>query len=120
MSNLAIRLINKAVKEAWPVTDRNKQKAVKVITDILDNDEKEDKLKLSAARTLVMIDGINVKREENEIRKQPKHVIHHKDLTDAQLEEQLLARLEEMGIKHVPTAALPSLIGEENENENET
>jgi hypothetical protein len=77
------------------------------------HEDEDPRNKIMAVRTLTAIDNLNVQREKNEILKQPKHIIHHKDLSDEELAEQLQMKLQELGISAISQAALPSLMSED-------
>lgn len=104
-----VSLVRKAIKDDWPVTSQHRFAAVKLIGEVLSDEELGLKMKLMAVRTLGILDSINVKREENEIRKAPKHIIHHKDLTTEQLTAKIVELLPEVGIDDIPQAMLESL-----------
>ncbi len=104
-----IAITRKAIKEDWPVTNAQRTRAVASMLDILSNRELEPKLHISAIKTLVMMDGINVRREEIEVKKQPKHVIHHKELSTDELKAKISQFLSRMGLSGVNPAALSSL-----------
>lgn len=99
------RLITKAITERWPIEARMRHRVVEHTFDVLTNSEKEDSLRMTAANTLVKIDGLNLKQKELEIRVAPKHVIHTNMSLD-ELEERVKVLQEELGfeVKHTQPA----------------
>lgn len=102
-------LTNQALKGSWPVTARNKERAVKEVIDVLDDQEADTRTRMSAIRTLTMMEGLNLKEEENRIRQQPKHIIHT-DLSTEELMEKVQTMMGELGLNSAVTpAALEAL-----------
>ncbi len=95
------QLITKAIKERWPIEARMRHKVVEHTFDVLEDDDKDDHLRMTAANVLVKIDGLNLKEKELTIRAAPKHVIHT-NMSVEELEARVTELQEELGfeLKH--------------------
>lgn len=102
-------LIRRAVTERWPIPPSLREKIITQLEETIDSPILDLSLKLTAARTAVSIDALNLKEKELKIRSQPKHIIHTNMST-----EELLGRVrelqEELGIAN-PEAAQKMLPG---------
>ncbi len=106
-TNGDLRLVKHAIRDRWPVPQETRVEVITHITKVLSDPEKDDNLKNNVARTLVAIDGLNLKQEELRIREKPKHVIHTNMSMD-ELEGRISELQEELGISS-PAAALEAM-----------
>lgn len=107
-----VTLVNRAMKDRWPVTDEHRIKAMSQISKVLDTSE-DDKLKMMAVRTLLLADQLNLKEEELEIKKRPKMHIHA-DMSRDELVGRLTEVASRMGLDiskvSNPIAAIKGMI----------
>jgi len=98
------RLVRRAINERWPVSDRIRQRVMDHTEDILDDKEADPHLKMSACRTVMQADALNLKEKEIKARLAPK-VIVHTQLTTQELEDRIRELSNDLGIA-APVAAL--------------
>lgn len=103
-------LTRRAVREEWPVNNDQREKIVNRVMDIITKSE-DDKLALLGINTMVKIDWLNAKREDQRIAQMPKHVVHHTQMSNEELQTTIMQRLAELGMDSsmIPANALPSL-----------
>lgn len=82
-TSLDVTLVNKALKQRWPIPDNERPIIIRDIISIIKNPETNTDLKLKAANTLQRFDGLNIKHEENN---SIGLSIKLEDMTDAELE----------------------------------
>lgn len=108
-------LIRKAINERWPISPEIREKIVVETTDMLDSPD--GKLRLTAARTLVQIDALNLKEKELKIKSQPRAVIHT-NMSMEDLEKRIKELHAELGMLY-PAPALAALEARKEEEEEE-
>lgn len=102
-------LVRQAIRGRWPISPSIRVKIVRETEHILDKPESDDKLKLLAARTLVQIDGLNLREDEIKIKAMPKHHIHT-NMTTEELQAAIQEKMETLGLTRVPQDAIPKLL----------
>lgn len=77
-------ILRRAIRGRWPIPDHLRARAVEVCQHVLDTDETTVDEKLSAIKSLTVMDAINVKEE---ISDKPKLHVHQ--MSDSDIEERL-------------------------------
>jgi hypothetical protein len=104
--------VKKRLEEGrWPVTPRAKQTALDLIQETMSDSQQKIQVRLRAIKLLLSIDTLNARRESIQVSREPKGVIHYKDLPTTEL----LAKLQELaGSLGIPPETLNSLLGPES------
>jgi len=104
-------LVNRAIREGWPISAEHKSKAVNMLIAILLNPETTTKEILRAIKTLGELDSLNVRRQQIEEMNKPKHLIVT-DLSTEQIISRLKERLSDLGYGESTINRLDMVAGE--------
>lgn len=59
-----LRLLQRAIKNRWPISDEMREKTVKAVYALIDSGTCEERWLINAAKVLAQMDGLNARREE--------------------------------------------------------
>jgi hypothetical protein len=62
-----MRMVAKAIRERWPVTEEVRKRCVDDAVAILDDAQANHRTRIAALRLLLAADAVNVSRERNEV-----------------------------------------------------
>lgn len=72
------RLLERAVKQRWPLSESAKARAVEVVTEIIDDPDSSERAKIASVRAMATMESQNMEQEKRD-EGLPEHVVvHHK------------------------------------------
>ena len=99
-----MQLVNRAIRERWPITDRHRQKVIDIIDQELHSEDNQNQMR--AASLLAKIDALNLKQIEIDT---PKTIISTNVSTE-ELMNQVREKLKSLGITDdIPIEAIEGL-----------
>lgn len=114
---MSLSLVNRAIRERWPITTIQRAKVLEVLDQHLNDQTITNDKKLGAIKLLAALDALNLKQTELEIRARPQTHLHANMSTD-ELMALIRERMQALGLpleqlngflpQETPTSAAPN------------